>query len=42
VAGLEQVLLTTTDLETVPAPARDTAHLLTVRAGAIGQQDTTL
>jgi DNA replication and repair protein RecF len=39
VAGLEQVLLTTTDVETVPEEAREVAHLRTVRAGEIGEQD---
>jgi DNA replication and repair protein RecF len=38
VANLEQVLLTTTDVETVPEPARATAHLLTVTAGAIREE----
>ena len=35
VAKLEQVLLTTTEVETVPEEARAGAHLLTVRTGAI-------
>jgi DNA replication and repair protein RecF len=41
VAGLEQVLLTTTDVETVPEEARATAHLRTVRSGDIREQDPT-